>query len=141
MQHESRHDVLRRAIRARICTECYQRPPGSETLSADEPRVCEPRCPIFLNVHSLGLVARKTDGEALPNYEQHLRNAICQHCTTSITAGDYCVERLTRSCPLSRYLYDVLDLIEKLNESGATGLARRKAEAKAQKQASEKRPN
>jgi ribosomal protein L40E len=130
MQRDSRQDVIRRAIRARICMECYQRPPGSETLSSDVPRACEPTCPIFLNVHALSLMARKTNGESVPDYEQQLQNMICSHCTASVTAGDFCLDRLTRCCPLSRYLYDVMDIIDKLNESDAIALARRKHEQK-----------
>jgi hypothetical protein len=103
--------VLRRGIRATVCVQCYQRPVGSEALSPDTPRDCEPDCPIFDNLARLKVIADRDD---LGPFETTIRNRICQKCEQSPTAGDYCAEGLTRSCPLSRYAGLVLEVLGRI---------------------------
>lgn len=125
MQHQPIMDVLRRAIRAKVCTACYQRPPGSEALAPDVPRNCEPLCPIFASAPRLVNVAVLC-ARAPASYEERVRDLVCARCTIAPTAGDYCAEFQARTCPLSRYAREVLDLIEQVvlhapckTESGA----------------------
>jgi hypothetical protein len=46
--------------------------------------------------------------------DQLITDHICDHCTVSPTAGDYCTRRLTCSCPLALYGLNVIDAIEPL---------------------------
>lgn len=116
MQHLSQDELARRAVRAQICPSCYQRPPGSESLQPDQPRQCEPRCAIFQSLPTLQTLVARRDTK-LDSVEQTMRNQVCNHCTLSPTAGDYCAESLARTCPLSRYAFEVVQLLERLNES------------------------
>ena len=51
----------------------------------------------------------------LDSLEQTMRNQVCNHCTLSPTAGDFCSESLARTCPLSRHALDVVRLLERLS--------------------------
>jgi hypothetical protein len=113
MQHQPIMDVLRRAIRAKVCTTCYQRPPGSEALASDVPRACEGLCPIFVSAPRLVNVA-VICARAPVSYEQSLRDLVCARCTIAPTAGDYCADFQARTCPLSRYAREVLAIIEQV---------------------------
>jgi hypothetical protein len=46
--------------------------------------------------------------------DQMITDHICNHCTVSATAGDYCTHRLTCSCPLTLYGLHVVEVIEPL---------------------------
>src|SRR3954452_2027576 len=51
MRHLSPNlDMLRRALRVKVCADCPRRPPGSECLDCDTPRACETHCPIFIHL-------------------------------------------------------------------------------------------
>ena len=113
MQRRPTDDVLKRAIRAKVCPVCYQRPPGSEVLAADVPRECEPLCPIFVNVPRLINVARVC-ADAPVSYEESLKELICARCTLAPSSGEYCSEFNARTCPLSRHARDVLHLIDQI---------------------------
>ena len=117
MQHLPPSDVLKRAIRAKVCTACYQRPAGSEALPADVPRACEPLCPIFQNVPRLFDVAAACAGGA--RYEDAVKQLACAQCSLSPSSGEYCSEYGARTCPLSRYARDVLQLIEQVVPAAA----------------------
>ena len=114
MQHAKILEVMRRALRSEICTQCSQRPPGSESFEATVARTCEPLCPIFKNLPRLQSIARRVDGPAMAPYELAVLNRVCQNCDRSLTAGDYCHENLTRDCPLSRYMAQVITVIERV---------------------------
>jgi hypothetical protein len=111
MQHHSTQDVLRRAIRASVCPTCYQRPAGSETDPPHVVRACEPLCPIFLNLPRLAEVAAVC-AAAPVSFEQQVKELVCARCTLSPSSGEYCSDYVARTCPLSRYARDVLQLIE-----------------------------
>jgi hypothetical protein len=119
MQHQPTHDVLRRAIRARICPTCYQRPEGTDFDPPHVARDCEPLCPIFLNVRRLVEVAAVC-GSAPASFEQSVKDLVCARCTLAPSSGEYCSEYVARTCPLSRYARDVLELIDALQAPRTT---------------------
>lgn len=116
MQHVPTLDLMQRALRTNICRQCWQRPTGSETLGADQPRTCEGECTIFRNLPRLRQIALTIDDPTLNRYEQATQELICQVCDASATAGDYCDQRSTRNCPLSRYLNLVIETLSKIPE-------------------------
>ncbi|MCC6581285.1 MAG: hypothetical protein IT440_12690 [Phycisphaeraceae bacterium] len=110
-----RSQVIERAVRQRICTQCFNRPEGSETLGPDEPRPCQPNCTIFINLPRLVDVTQRVHSPSMSPYERVVGNEICETtCEASATSGDYCGERTTRACPLSRYMREVLETIERV---------------------------
>jgi hypothetical protein len=54
-------DVLKRALRVKVCATCPNRPPGSECLGCDEPRACEARCPIFVHLPQIKAIGEQVD--------------------------------------------------------------------------------
>src|SRR5688500_1978219 len=113
MVHATASNVARAALRAGICTGCYQRPRDAGTLTPSQARVCEPTCTIFAFLETLERIA--TSGESGPGaFEHAMRERICSRCNLSATAGDYCAELEARTCPLSRYAPRVLEILEDL---------------------------
>lgn len=113
MQHLIQDDLARRAVRSQICPVCSQRPAGSETLSPTQSRECETTCAIFHGLPTLQTMVASRDPR-LDSVEQALRNTVCNHCTLSPSAGDYCSESLARTCPLSRYALHVVAVLQRL---------------------------
>ncbi len=113
MQHVSTETLVRRAIRCQICPHCHRRPKGSENLGPRVARLCEPNCPIFRYLPKLEEIAARHANEP-GAYEAAIRDLVCQTCTLSPTAGDYCVEGMTRNCPLATYVKQAVELIEGL---------------------------
>ena len=113
MVHLAKIEQIERGIRAGICTQCWQRPKGSEVLANTVPRDCEHDCTIFKNLPELVRITVKTD-ERTGSYENGIKNFVCQVCDASPTAGDYCTDGMARSCPLSRYGGQVIGLIAQL---------------------------
>ena len=111
MRHHETEDVLKRAIRGRVCSRCYQRPKGSELDPPHAARNCEPLCPIFLNLSRLVEVAAVC-ASAPAAFEQTVKDLICARCTLAPSSGEYCAEYVVRTCPLSRYTRDVLEMID-----------------------------
>jgi hypothetical protein len=101
MQHVPTIDAARRAFRAVICPVCPQRPPGSEVLPSTIARSCEPSCALFEHIGKLKELAEHPRGSRTGDFELQVRNEICHQCCHRQTAGDYCAERLNRTCPLS----------------------------------------
>ena len=118
MQHKPPLEVAKLAIRAKVCPKCYDRPAGSESLGPEVARTCEPQCTIFL---SLSKLLSAVEERSKLSTEQVVHNVVCQTCTSSISAGDYCADYLTRSCPLSRYAADVLTVLDKIQDQSAPG--------------------
>ena len=114
MQHPQLLDITSRAIRAKVCTQCYQRPPGSEKWEPTHTRPCEGQCPIFGNLPKLLGAVMSVHEPRLDAYEAEVRKHICQRCTLSPSAGEYCAEFATRTCPLSRYLGDIVEVLGKV---------------------------
>lgn len=112
MQHKPTLELARRAARSQICPICYQRPAGSETLGPGVSRPCEPDCTIFLSLERL--LAAMNSGPLPPAPDDVMRQVVCPTCQASASAGDYCSEGMTRTCPLSRHSGQVLQLLESL---------------------------
>jgi hypothetical protein len=111
MQRHTTDDVLRRAVRGRVCPRCYQRPKGSDFDPPHVARNCEPMCPIFLNLPRLAEVAAVC-ASAPVAFERSVKDLVCARCTLAPSSGEYCAEYMARTCPLSRYVRDVLELID-----------------------------
>ncbi len=114
MQHLPTLEVAQRAIRQSVCTKCTDRPSGSEKLGPDEPRSCQGACTVFINLPKLMDVAKKVTATTLGPYENAVRTVVCEKCESSPTSGDFCAERTTRDCPLSRYMNVVVETLERL---------------------------
>ena len=112
MQHLPTLEVAQSAIREKVCTRCYQRPAGSEKWDHTVERPCQPTCTIFAGLPNLLIAVRKAAADASP--DQIMRAFVCPTCTASPTAGDFCVEGAARTCPLSRYGGEVLQLLDDL---------------------------
>ena len=87
MQHLPLLDVSARALRAEVCAKCVDRPPDSESLGPDQPRVCEPECSIFNNLPRLLGIAARYDDTMVGRYEEATRELVCQKCQASPTAA------------------------------------------------------
>lgn len=114
MQRLPELELAQRAIRSRVCTQCFKRPAGSETLGPDRPRVCESECSIFVNLPTVQQIAETIDDPIMGPYEVAMRDMVCQECAASPTSGDYCEERRTVQCPLARYAPMVIETLERL---------------------------
>ena len=105
--------ILRCAIREQVCTVCYQRPPHSESLPATEARSCEGACPVFRHLNTLRAMVESRLPESPGACERAMIENICRSCDASPTAGEFCAERLNRTCPLSRYMCHVMEIVER----------------------------
>jgi hypothetical protein len=114
MQDNRLIDLAKRRIRAQVCTHCYQRPIGSENDDWTIVRACEPTCAIFVSLPQLMRVAERP---IVVSAEKVMLDNVCQTCERSASAGDYCAERLARTCPLSRYACDVMEIIETIQQT------------------------
>ena len=115
MQHVPKLNLTQRAIRAKICVKCYERPAGSENWSPADVRACEATCGIFQNLPRLiGMAARPDPPRQ--SIDEQVRNSVCSRCMVSNSAGDYCADNLARTCPLSRYSQDVIDVLRRTIE-------------------------
>jgi hypothetical protein len=110
--HKNRFELAKLAIRARICTECYQRPADSETLDSTDPRTCEPTCTIFVWLPKL--LGATTHGALDESADEAMQRLVCPGCHVCPSAGEYCIDRLDRTCPLSRYGAEVIRILEDL---------------------------
>ena len=122
MERHTTDDVLRRAVRARVCPTCYQRPKGRDFDPPHVARTCEPLCPIFLNLPRLVEVAAVC-ASAPVSFEQSVKDLICARCTLAPSSGEYCAEYMARTCPLSRYARDVLELVDAVQATRTSTVA------------------
>ena len=114
MVNHPKIEVARQALRQHVCLKCYMRPAGSEALPPTAARSCEPECPIFLSLPTLVRIDVQVKDETMGRYERAVRDLICQTCMATPTAGDYCVGQMTRSCPLSLYLREAIEALDKI---------------------------
>ena len=112
------------AIRARICPKCYQRPVGSEELDALQARSCQQNCTIFQNLPKLTAALDVDTSRLDPDHV--MLKFVCPTCHASTSAGEFCADRLARTCPLSRYAGEVLEILEDLRRVHQPGAAVRK---------------
>ena len=115
-EHQKPIDVIVRAVRGTVCTTCYQRPYGSETLPRTIARRCEAGCPIFVHLPALYRIAVHHDTAAPGALEKAVKETVCSHCHLAPTAGDDCAEFENRTCPLSRFAGEVVTLVETLRD-------------------------
>ncbi|HEY8668523.1 MAG TPA: hypothetical protein VIL86_17890 [Tepidisphaeraceae bacterium] len=111
MRNLPKIELMKRAVRASICPQCYQRPPGTECQDPACKRVCEARCTIFKYLPRLTRIARNA-GDAPGAVQSAVREGICANCTLAPDGRDFCANELTRTCPLSRYAANVVDLLD-----------------------------
>ena len=102
MQHANLIVQAQRAVRSTICPQCWKRPLGSEHTDPMTIRSCEPGCTIFLNIPRLLGIAKHDPTQPFV-YENRIRNIVCSVCSATPTAGDFCEQDMSRTCPLSRY--------------------------------------
>jgi hypothetical protein len=114
MQHAATLDIIGRAIRVKVCSKCDQRPEGSEEWEPTWKRPCEGGCAIFQNLPRLTQIVASIRDSHLDAYEAAVRNSICSRCKITPTAGEYCVAYFNRSCPMSRYLSDVVAVLSRV---------------------------
>jgi hypothetical protein len=113
MQNKPALEVAKLAVRSKICPDCYQRPVGSESLGLVA-RSCEAHCTIFQSLPLLLTATQQTPAEM--SLDRVMREFVCKGCQASPTAGDFCAEGLTRTCPLSRYAATVLQILSSIQE-------------------------
>ena len=111
MQHANLVVRAQRAVRSKICTQCWRRPVSSESMDPLTARVCEPGCSIFINIPRLLGIAKHDPTQPFV-YENRIRNIVCSVCEVSPTAGDFCEQDMSRTCPLSRYAGEILPTLE-----------------------------
>ena len=119
MQHDRVLEIMRRAVRTEICPECFRREPfvddqDSTTPSPHKSRCCEPTCSIMINLRKLKKLAERSIYDSKISLEDEILHRICEKCESDETSGDYCRERTSRQCPLSRYAFDVENLLERV---------------------------
>jgi hypothetical protein len=114
MFHLAITDVACRLVRQVACTQCYQRPPGSAALGPEVARACEGSCPLFFHLPALVRLAGAVGGEP-GACEAAVKGSICGGCHLTPSAGDFCADYSTRTCPLSRYSGDVLHALRRLD--------------------------
>jgi hypothetical protein len=81
-------------------------------MAASEPRSCEPTCTIFLGLPKL--VGATAHGPLDESPDEAMQRVVCPTCHASASAGEYCTDRMDRTCPLSRYSADVIQILEDL---------------------------
>ena len=52
-----------------------------------------------------------------------MKDLICARCTLAPSSGEYCAEYMARTCPLSRYARDVLELIDAVQATRTSTVA------------------
>src|SRR5436305_12072617 len=106
--HVKEIELDKRAVRAKVCTRCYQCPHREYSLGLDVPRPCERTCTIFINLPALqAAVAQRLP--VLGDADQAVEAIVCETCHARPTAGEFCAEFASRTCPLSRYGRDVIN--------------------------------
>lgn len=113
-------EVAKRAIRGRVCTKCWVRPDGSARWGEDVVRECEGRCQIFTHLHKVLRVERLTEGASAEGIEAARKQEVCATCQEMPSSGEYCLQNLTRSCPLSRYQLEVVAAIRDARAGAAS---------------------
>src|SRR5688500_16575620 len=119
MRHLPMIDVMRRAIRERVCTGCFMRPAGSEELGTNVPRECEAECTVFMNLVALRKIAAAMEArdESPGLFERAIRDSVCARCSHAVASGgDYCAEHLAETCPLAVYGQRVIETLERIRE-------------------------
>jgi|GEM_PF-2177895 len=113
MQHLPQLEVMQRMIRSTVCTQCTDRPAGSDHWAPTRERPCQAQCTIFINLPEIRRIVQNTAADTLGPYEKAIGELVCQECDSSPSAGDFCGDRSVRRCPLSRHMNLVIDALER----------------------------
>jgi hypothetical protein len=116
MQHLPKTEVARRIVREKICPNCDQRAPGSDGLPLSVARSCEAACPVFRHIDELLRIAANDGGPRLERYELRILDRICNRACTEPTHGDYCLKALNVTCPLARFMGQIIAELQRLPE-------------------------
>jgi hypothetical protein len=108
-------ELVRRAVRAKICTRCYQCPRDQMALTPEVARSCEPECTLFHNLPALHAAVAK-DLMVLADADRAVETLVCERCKARPTSGEFCAEFSSRTCPLSRYGRDVIDVLVRMRD-------------------------
>ena len=114
MQQVSTLELMGRAVRQVICARCFKRPHRSELFGPRDPRPCETECTIFANLAKLAKIAHDDAGDRRAPIEKQVEEQICINCHAHASVGAECERRASRECPLSVYMLDVLEPLERL---------------------------
>lgn len=114
--------IAQRAIRARVCPACHWKQPADGAWpDTSRGRPCERGCTVFINLPMLMRIAHNVDSPEMGAYEAAINELVCQSCQSSPTSGDFCADGATRSCPLSRYAGDIVDVLERAERAWRKG--------------------
>ena len=115
MQHLAAMEIEKRMVRATVCPICHQRPRGSESLPPSVQRPCESSCPILQHIDELFEIAVSESEAQQDNYESAIVARVCNRLCKRPDAGDYCMHRLNESCPLARYMGEIIAALQALS--------------------------
>lgn len=96
-------DVLKRALRAKICPVCEENRCEGRGDSAPVARPCELECPVFLNIEVLSNIARDAAGWSLTRQAPKVVSEICCQRCQRPAAGEACHDFFNLTCPLCRH--------------------------------------
>jgi hypothetical protein len=116
MQQVATLELLRRAIRFIACTRCHNRTHDGRSFAPHVARPCEVECTIFANLPKLAKIAHDHVGDRCAPMERQMQEQICLNCHAHRSSSDDCDRRVNRECPLSIYLLDVIEPIERILE-------------------------
>lgn len=106
-------DLVRHTVRGAVCPHCLSRPAGSEALGPDEPRACEPGCPVFESLPVLKRAAEQLD-PMLRSREASLRHLIGRLCDDRERRGVTDGTIAMHNCPLRRHASRIARTIDSL---------------------------
>jgi hypothetical protein len=119
MQHLPETEIAKRIVREKICPDCDLRAPGSDGQPLSFARSCEAACAVFLHMDDLLRIAANDGGPRVGRYELKIRDQICNHSCSEPTHGDYCQKALNVTCPLARFMGQIIAELQTLPRSDA----------------------
>jgi len=130
MQNLPTIELLRRAVRYVACSRCRRQPHTGGIYPPTVSRPCETECTIFANLPKLAKIAHDSAGARCAPAEQQMREQICLNCHAHISSGRDCDLRSNRECPLSIYLLDVIEPVERILKMRSSAPVQRAVELK-----------
>jgi hypothetical protein len=108
-------DQLRHEIRRRICSQCYRRPPHSESLGPEVVRPCELSCPVFVHLPTLRKIAVLRD-PMLASRRDAVEHRINEVCGDELAADPSvtCSKPSRDDQPLRRYRKELANAVLEL---------------------------
>ena len=114
MQRVATIELLRRAVRFVACSRCHKPRHEGRSVAPHVARPCEGECTIFGNLPKLAKIAHDNAGDRCAPIERQMQEQICLNCHARASVDNDCKRRATRDCPLSVYLLDVIEPIERV---------------------------